>query len=83
MDWQLAGVAGMALVVVAWIPETLETIRKGRADVPLAFAAIYGVGSALLLAYALAINDFVFSLLNGAALLAALINLFYCLRQKH
>jgi F0F1-type ATP synthase assembly protein I len=64
----LIGVAGMVLIVAAWLL-SLKDVPSPR------LSALYGVGSALLTVHSLTIGDPVFSILNAAATALALINL--------
>jgi uncharacterized protein with PQ loop repeat len=71
------GTLGMMLVVIAWIPQTLRTIRTRKVGIHPKFLWIYFFGSILLAVYAFFIFDFVFILLNGTAIVFSLINIYY------
>jgi len=64
----LVGVAGMLLIVAAWLL-SLKDIPSPR------LSALYGVGSALLTIHSITIGDPVFSIPNAAATALALTNL--------
>jgi len=80
MDNLWIGIAGMLLILLGWVPETLDTIRKGARQINPAFASLYALGSAALALYAYSVGDPVFLLLNGFAAGMALVNLFYSLK---
>ena len=46
------GWAGLALLLMAWVPQTLETIKEGKAPVNLLFILLYVFSSAALALYA-------------------------------
>ena len=71
----LIGIIGMLLIVIGWIPQTIENIKRRKTDLNVKFIILYLAGSLTLLAYSIIINDLVFMLLNGAAAIQALINL--------
>lgn len=77
MDLQLLGWAGFAILVGAWVPQTLETIRQGYTGTNLAFIVMYVTASLLLTIYAILINDYVFIALNGMLTVGSGINLYY------
>jgi hypothetical protein len=73
--WSLpVGVAGMALIVTAWLL-SLKDVPSPR------MSALYGAGSALLTIHSVALGDPVFSALNAAATTLALANLVRALRR--
>lgn len=73
------GYVGLVAFALAWVPQSLDTIRAGRCDVNRAFLALAGIGSLSLTVYALEQGDPVFSTLNGLTTLGAAINLCYSL----
>ena len=76
------GVTGLALILVGWIIELLEVMRKKKTQVPLSFALLYGAGSALLTWHSIGLSDLVFIVLNAAATLIAIMNIAFNLMQK-
>lgn len=80
MEW--IGYVGLAAFALAWIPQSVETIRAGRCEVNLAFLLLAALGSAALAAYALLKQDLVFSLVNALTTLGALVNVYYKLKPK-
>jgi lipid-A-disaccharide synthase-like uncharacterized protein len=74
---QYIGWIGFAILVGAWIPQTLETIRRGYSGTNLLFNAMYMTASLLLTIYALLIEDWVFVALNALLSIGSGINLFY------
>lgn len=74
------GIAGIGFILLGWIPQTLETVRKGSCPLHPVFAILYALGSTVLIVYAYQIDDDVFLLLNGFAAVMALANLYYIAR---
>lgn len=72
-----AGYVGVVAFALAWIPQTVETVRRGRCEANPMFLLLSAVGSAALMAYALARRDAVFSALNAMTCLGALINAYF------
>jgi len=56
----LLGIAGGILLVIAWLLEMIDSIKKHKGLVDLKFAGIYFFGSLLLAIYAYQINDVVY-----------------------
>ena len=78
MVWQeLIGWAGFAILVAAWVPQTIETIKAGRTDVNMAFIWLYVISSLLLTIYAILENDHVFIALNSLLTFGSGINLYF------
>lgn len=75
------GILGLILIALAWIPETLEIIKKKRNNLNLKFNILYVLGSLALVIYAVSINDLVFILLNGFAFLMSGIGLLYKIKN--
>lgn len=74
---ELLGWAGFAILILAWIPQTLETIKAGRTEMNIAFILMYAISSMLLTVYSVLENDTVFITLNALLTLGSGINLFY------
>lgn len=70
------GMLGMLLILIAWIPQTMQNWRERGKNLNLRFVALYLFGSALLAYHAIVINDMVFLALNGFATLIAVFNAF-------
>ncbi len=60
------GFVGLILLVVAWIPETIKSLRSGQ-TAKIEFLVLYFIGSILLTVHAIIIGDLVFIILNGLA----------------
>lgn len=71
------GYIGLMAFALAWIPQSIETIRAGRCPVNMKFLLLSAVGSGALALYAVLLGDLVFSVLNGLTTAGALVNLFY------
>ena len=70
----LAGLVGLALIVLAW----LVSFDKVP---PLRLSALYAAGSLLLTIHAWSLGDVPFLLLNAAALIISVINIARALRK--
>lgn len=74
---ELLGWAGFAILILAWIPQTWETIKAGKTEMNIAFILMYAISSMLLTVYSVLENDTVFITLNALLTLGSGINLFY------
>ncbi len=84
MPWQeLIGWAGFAILVAAWVPQTIQTIKAGRTDVNMAFILLYVISSLLLTIYAILENDHVFIALNSLLTFGSGINLYFKLFPRN
>ncbi|MEM3455023.1 MAG: lipid-A-disaccharide synthase N-terminal domain-containing protein [Candidatus Micrarchaeia archaeon] len=79
---ELAGIIGMILIVLAWIPQTLRTIRTKRVGVEPRFLWFYLFGCIGLIIYSIYINDPIFIGLNSISFLLNLINVYYYRRGQ-
>lgn len=77
---QYIGIIGLLALVVGWIPQTVETIKRKKCSVNSYFLILNLTGSVSLTAYAIFLHDPVFTILNSMTTLGALINLFYKIR---
>ena len=82
---QWIGWIGLFLLLLAWVPQTWETIKAGWTPVNLLFIVLYVVSSAMLAFYAFLNSDPVFLILNGLLTIGSGINLYYKLwpREKN
>jgi len=80
---QYIGWIGFAILVGAWVPQTLETIRQGYSGTNLLFNAMYMAASLLLTIYAFLIKDWVFVALNALLAIGSGINLYYKLFPRN
>jgi lipid-A-disaccharide synthase-like uncharacterized protein len=76
MTYNLVGVVGLIILAIAWIPQTLETIKKRKSYLSVRFALLYLSGSLVLAIYSVMINDTVFLILNIVLIIMAVINLY-------
>ena len=78
MDWiSILGWTGFGILVIAWVPQTWETIKAGRTEINIVFIILYALASLLLTIYSVLDNDPVFIALNGMLTIGSGINLFY------
>lgn len=75
------GLIGGFLLILAWVPMTLHTIRSKRSKSDLIFDALFLCGALLLVVYSWEIGDSIFLVLNIVAALVSGINLYYIPRK--
>jgi MtN3 and saliva related transmembrane protein len=75
MQWM--GYVGLTALTVCWIPQSIETIKRGRCPVNLTFLILSSLGSLILAVYAWKLGDPVFTTLNTLTTLSAALNIFY------
>ena len=75
MQW--CAYVGLAAFAVAWVPQSIDTIKAGRCEVNALFLFLSMTGSVALMLYALMRGDTVFSTVNGLTTLGALVNIYY------
>ncbi|MBI5247597.1 MAG: lipid-A-disaccharide synthase N-terminal domain-containing protein [Elusimicrobia bacterium] len=71
------GYVGLICFALAWIPQSLETIRAGRCAVNRSFLALSAMGSFALTLYAYSRGDTVFYSLNALTTAGALTNIYF------
>ncbi len=71
------GILGLLCIAGAWVPQTIETVRSRYCTIGFPFLILYIIGSASLTIHSIIINDMVFLVLNVAATVQSLINLYY------
>jgi len=74
---ELFGILGMLFVVLAWIPQTLRTIRIKKVGIEKKFLWLYLFGCLFLVIYSVYISDYVFLGLNSISFILNAINLYY------
>ncbi len=82
-DYYLVGLAGLVLLLIAWVPETIKTIQQKKSTVELKFSAVYALGSASLMTYAYLLGDWIFTTLNLLTMLMALMNAHYAVKEQN
>lgn len=83
MSVQLLGWLGFGILVLAWVPQTWDTIRDGYCSTNLVFIILYAVASLLLTIYAILQHDYVFTALNGLLTIGSGINMYYKLFPRN
>lgn len=74
---ELIGYLGLGLLLSAWVPQTLETLKQGHTNINLGFVILYVVSSFTLALYAFLIDDAVFLILNALLTVGSGINLYF------
>jgi lipid-A-disaccharide synthase-like uncharacterized protein len=75
MQW--IGYLGLTAFALCWIPQSIDTIKRGICPVNLTFLLLSCLGSSSLAIYAWSLGDPVFTLLNTLTALGAALNIFY------
>ncbi|MBN2731627.1 MAG: hypothetical protein JXR26_04265 [Balneolaceae bacterium] len=83
MGIEILGWIGFGILVMAWVPQTWDTIRDGYCSTNLVFIILYAVASLLLTIYAILQNDYVFTALNALLTIGSGINMFYKLFPRN
>ena len=84
MGIELLGWIGFGILVLAWVPQTWETIKAGYTNTNLAFILLYFTASLILTIYSVIIDDHVFTALNGMLTIGSGINLYFkCFPRKN
>ena len=60
------GLIGLALIVIAWVPETIKSLKSKKTARP-EFLLLYFLGSLFLTLHAMTIRDLIFIILNAIA----------------
>lgn len=76
------GIAGAILLFLAWLFETIESIKKHKSLVDLKFALIYIISTILLTVYAYQNNDIVFFGVNALLIILVLFEIIYTIYKK-
>lgn len=76
------GIAGAILLVLAWLFETLESIKKHKSLIDLKFTLIYLLGTVLLAVYSFQENDYVFLGLQFCLIILVIFEIVYTLFKK-
>jgi len=71
------GIAGAILLLVAWLFETYESIKRHKVLVDLKFALIYIASTILLTVYAYQRNDYVFFWVNLGLIILVIFEISY------
>ncbi len=76
------GVLGLCCIAVAWIPQTIKTIRAQRCDLGRPFLILYITGSISLTIYSILNFDPIYLTLNSLATAQSVVNFYYNLFPK-
>jgi lipid-A-disaccharide synthase-like uncharacterized protein len=75
VEW--VGYIGFVALSLSWIPQSIDTIKRGETDVNTVFLILASVGSGALMLYAIVRSEPVFVAVNALTTSGALLNLFY------
>jgi len=82
MEPEIFGLAGMVLIIIAWIPGLVETITTKKPGMGRKFMLLYFLGSVLLGYYALLLNSLPFLILNIIAAFVPIVHFYYSFKNK-
>ena len=74
---QTIGIIGLALLALAWIPQTYSVIKKKQSNINLNFGILYVIGSLILVYYSIQIKDNIFLILNSTVTIMSAISLYF------
>jgi MtN3 and saliva related transmembrane protein len=74
MFGEYVSIIGLVMLIIAWIPETVQNWRERGRNLNLKFVLLYLFGSLFLAYHAVIIRDPIFTYLNVLATLIALLN---------
>jgi len=74
---ELLGWAGFGILIMAWIPQTWDTIKAGQTPINMGFILMYAASSLILTIYSVITNDVIFTTLNAILTIGSGINLYY------
>ncbi|MCX8202352.1 MAG: lipid-A-disaccharide synthase N-terminal domain-containing protein [Candidatus Micrarchaeota archaeon] len=81
--FELAGIIGMIFIVLAWIPQTIKTIKTKTVGIEPKFLWLYMFGCIGLILYSVYISDPIFIGLNSISLVFNLVNIYYCYKYPY
>lgn len=79
---ELLGWIGFGILVAAWIPQTMDTIKQGKTAMNIAFIIMYFSSSLILTIYSVITGDPIFTALNALLTMGSGINLYYKLSPR-
>jgi lipid-A-disaccharide synthase-like uncharacterized protein len=77
MEKNLIAYVGLAAFGLAWIPQSVETVRSGRCGANLGFLLLGALGSVCLMVYAALNGDRVFVAINLMTTVGGVLNACY------
>jgi lipid-A-disaccharide synthase-like uncharacterized protein len=78
----ITGILGLVCIIIGWVFEAAEIIRKKRSKVDLKFGSLYVLGSLMLVIYSFQIKDYIFFILNFFVMIMGLISLFFSVKKR-
>lgn len=79
---ELLGWLGFGVLIIAWVPQTWDTIKAGRTSLNMTFIILYFTSSLCLTVYSTLTGDNVFTALNGLLTIGSGINMYFKLFPK-
>ncbi len=75
------GLFGLVVILIAWIPGIIDTVKSGKPGMKKRFMVLYFIGSASLGFYAYQLESYPFMVLNVLAAIVPLIHLYYYIKK--
>ena len=74
---EIIGLIGAFLLMIAWMPEIINILKKGKSKMDNTFTGIILLATVILLAYSIMIDNLVFIIVNSFILFEVSISLYY------
>jgi len=78
----ILGIIGSVIILIAWMFEAEEAIRKHRSLIDLKFAVMYAVATFMLAVYSYQVNDAVFFWFQIGLFVIIMFEIVYSIRIK-
>jgi len=78
----VVGIAGLAVLLVAWIAELVDLIKKKKGRLDTNFAVFYIIGSVLLLIYSIQIKNVIFIVMKIIVIILTVLSLYYSIKIR-
>ena len=75
------GLLGLGLIVLAWVPGIIDTIKSGKPGMKKRFMLLYFLGSVSLGVYSWQLNTIPFLILNIMAATIPIIHLYFYIKK--
>ena len=80
--FEIVGILGGVIIVIAWVLETIESLRRHKSLVDLKFTFAFLLAAILLTAYSSEMQDLVFFWINIALIIILLVEVLIYLKFR-
>lgn len=77
MNVEIIGLIGAFLLMIAWMPEIINILKKGKSKMDNTFTGIVLLATLILFIYSILINNLVFIVVNSFILFEVSISLYF------